>query len=172
MKYCRKCGAEWSEFNLRKKKWVIPGDRYKTGEEHIVQLPTQAVKILKSLPNESKYLFTQPRADRPLTSDVIGKEINKHRKKGFKVHKDFSSHSLLHSGATWLAANECPYDVRERLLGHKIDKAQESYHTARNRLTEGRGNLVRRSMELRQLGVKAQKELPEGLVVQALEEDS
>jgi DNA recombination protein RmuC len=56
-------------------------------------------------------------------------------------------------------------------VGQKIDKARESYQTARNRLADGRGNLVRRSMELRQLGVKAQKELPDGLLVQALEED-
>jgi DNA recombination protein RmuC len=56
-------------------------------------------------------------------------------------------------------------------VGQKIDKARESYQTARNRLTDGRGNLVRRSLELRQLGVKAQKELPEGLVAQTLEED-
>ena len=57
-------------------------------------------------------------------------------------------------------------------VGQKIGKAQESYQTARNRLSEGRGNLVRRTEELRQLGVKAQKELPEGLVVKALEGDS
>lgn len=56
-------------------------------------------------------------------------------------------------------------------VGQKIDKARESYQTARKRLIEGRGNLVRRTTELRQLGVKAQKELPEGLVVQALEEE-
>ncbi|KPJ99488.1 MAG: hypothetical protein AMJ60_04895 [Desulfobacterales bacterium SG8_35] len=56
-------------------------------------------------------------------------------------------------------------------IGQKIDKARESYHTARNRLADGKGNLVRRSVELRQLGVKAQKELPEGLVIQALEEE-
>ena len=56
-------------------------------------------------------------------------------------------------------------------VGQKIDKARESYQTARNRLIEGRGNLVRRSIELRQLGVKAQKELPEGLIAQALEEE-
>jgi DNA recombination protein RmuC len=55
-------------------------------------------------------------------------------------------------------------------VGQKIGKAQESYHTARNRLTEGRGNLVRRSEELRQLGVKSQKELPAALQAQALEE--
>jgi len=57
-------------------------------------------------------------------------------------------------------------------VGQKLDKARESYLTARNRLTDGRGNLVKRSMELRQLGVKAQKELPEGLVVEALEDES
>ncbi|MGW8160702.1 MAG: DNA recombination protein RmuC [Desulfobulbales bacterium] len=56
-------------------------------------------------------------------------------------------------------------------VGQKIDKARESYMTARNRLSEGKGNLVRRSIELRQLGVKAQKELPEALIVQALEEE-
>ena len=55
-------------------------------------------------------------------------------------------------------------------VGHKIGKAQESYQTARNRLTDGKGNLIRRTEELRKLGVKAQKELPEELVVQALDE--
>jgi DNA recombination protein RmuC len=57
-------------------------------------------------------------------------------------------------------------------VGQKIGKAQESYRTARNRLATGRGNLVRKTEELRQLGVKAQKELPEDLVVQALEGES
>jgi DNA recombination protein RmuC len=55
-------------------------------------------------------------------------------------------------------------------VGHKIGKAQEAYGTARDRLVKGRGNLVRRTEELRQLGAKAKKELPEGLVVQALED--
>ena len=55
-------------------------------------------------------------------------------------------------------------------VGLKLDKAQDSYKMARNRLVDGKGNLVRRTEELLQLGVKAQKELPEGLVVQALEE--
>ena len=55
-------------------------------------------------------------------------------------------------------------------VGLKLDKAQDSYKMARNRLVDGKGNLVRRTEELLQLGVKAQKELPEGLVVKALEE--
>ena len=55
-------------------------------------------------------------------------------------------------------------------VGQKLGKAQDSYQTARNRLADGKGNLVRRTEELRQLGVKAQKKLPEELVVKALEE--
>ena len=57
-------------------------------------------------------------------------------------------------------------------VGDKIGKAQEAYLKANNRLSKGKGNLVRRTEELKQLGVKAKKELPEGLVVQALEDDS
>jgi DNA recombination protein RmuC len=57
-------------------------------------------------------------------------------------------------------------------VGHRIGKAQESYETAHKRLIDGKGNLVRRTEELRQLGVKAQKDLPEDLVVQALEGES
>jgi DNA recombination protein RmuC len=55
-------------------------------------------------------------------------------------------------------------------VGHKIGKARDSYETARNRLTDGKGNLVRRTEELRQLGVKSQKELPEDIAARALEE--
>jgi len=54
-------------------------------------------------------------------------------------------------------------------VGQKIGKAQESYKTARDRLSKGKGNLVRRTEELKQLGVKAQKELPAELIAQALE---
>ena len=49
-------------------------------------------------------------------------------------------------------------------VGQKIGKAQESCQTAHKRLVEGEGNLDRRSEELRQLGVKAQKELPAELI--------
>ena len=126
MTFCRVgevAGASWSEFDLRNKVWTIPAERYKTGREHIVMLPKQAVKLLKTLPrHESGYLFPQPRAPRPIASDVVGKEINK-RRKDLKVHKDFSSHALRHSGLTWLAANHCPHEVRERLLGHVVDSS-------------------------------------------------
>lgn len=46
-------------------------------------------------------------------------------------------------------------------VGSQLDRAREAYRTARDRLATGRGNLVRRAEQLRALGVKAGKTLPE-----------
>ena len=41
--------AEWSEFDLIEKRWVIPADRMKMKTQHIVPLSEQAIKIIKRL---------------------------------------------------------------------------------------------------------------------------
>jgi len=46
-------------------------------------------------------------------------------------------------------------------IGQRIEQARESYHTARKRLTDGRGNLLRQIEMLRELGAEHSKELPE-----------
>jgi DNA recombination protein RmuC len=46
-------------------------------------------------------------------------------------------------------------------VGKQLDRAKEAYRTARDRLSTGRGNLVRRAEQLKALGVKANKALPE-----------
>lgn len=48
-------------------------------------------------------------------------------------------------------------------IGQRIEQAQESYRTARKRLTDGRGNLLRQVEMLRELGADHSKELPEDL---------
>ena len=45
-------------------------------------------------------------------------------------------------------------------IGQRIEQARESYHTARKRLTDGRGNLLRQIEMLRELGAENSKELP------------
>ncbi len=45
-------------------------------------------------------------------------------------------------------------------IGNRLDQAQDSYHKARSQLSEGRGNLVRQAGQLRSLGVKTNKPLP------------
>lgn len=52
-------------------------------------------------------------------------------------------------------------------LGKALEKAQTSYSMARNRLTDGRGNLVGRVEELQKLGAKAKKKIPQVLLKEA-----
>ena len=46
-------------------------------------------------------------------------------------------------------------------LGNSLHKAQDSYTTAMSRLSIGRGNLLRRAANLKELGLKPKKELPQ-----------
>jgi DNA recombination protein RmuC len=46
-------------------------------------------------------------------------------------------------------------------VGRQLDRAREAYGTARDRLSTGRGNLIRRAEQLKALGVKTHKTLPE-----------
>jgi DNA recombination protein RmuC len=52
-------------------------------------------------------------------------------------------------------------------IGQQLDRAKSAYQRAHDRLVDGRGNLVRRSRELKQLGVKAGKELSREMIALA-----
>jgi DNA recombination protein RmuC len=54
-------------------------------------------------------------------------------------------------------------------VGQQLDRAKEAYQTASDRLVNGKGNLIRRTQELKALGVKAGKELPKHLLETAEE---
>lgn len=54
-------------------------------------------------------------------------------------------------------------------LGNRINQTQQSYEKAMNKLHKGRGNLVNRAEELRKLGAKASKVLPQTLIDRAEE---
>jgi len=41
--------AEWSEFDLEKALWSISATRMKARREHVIPLPPQAVKMLRTL---------------------------------------------------------------------------------------------------------------------------
>jgi DNA recombination protein RmuC len=56
-------------------------------------------------------------------------------------------------------------------VGQQLDKAKAAYQTASDRIVSGRGNLIRRAEELKTLGVKAGKEMPQNLVEMAPEPD-
>jgi DNA recombination protein RmuC len=48
-------------------------------------------------------------------------------------------------------------------IGLRLNQTQQAWHTAKNRLASGQGNLIARAEALRKLGVQSSKELPEAL---------
>ena len=57
-------------------------------------------------------------------------------------------------------------------IGKHLDKAQDSYTTARKRLTDGKGNLVGRTVKLERLGAKTKKSLPTAMLEEAAENNA
>ena len=55
-------------------------------------------------------------------------------------------------------------------IGDKLNKAQDSYQTAHNRLSEGKGNLIRKAEDMRKLGLETGKKLPAELVDESQDE--
>ena len=56
-------------------------------------------------------------------------------------------------------------------LGRKMEDASEHYKDIMKKLSEGKGNLVGRVQKLKELGVKAKKNLPESILKRAIDDD-
>jgi integrase len=73
--------AEWAEINLETAEWVIPGEKMKTGQPHLVPLSRQAVEILdeiKPLTGSGRYVFPSARsAARPMSNNAINAALRR-----------------------------------------------------------------------------------------------
>ncbi|MFY9143777.1 DNA recombination protein RmuC [Sulfuricurvum sp.] len=56
-------------------------------------------------------------------------------------------------------------------IGEQLNKTQKSYEGAMNKLSTGRGNLIRRAEVMRKLGLKPKKGLPESLIESITDEE-
>ncbi len=66
--------AEWSEVDLEKGEWNIPGSKMKMKEPHLVPLSKQTIEILtelKKLTGTGRYVFPGRTAERPMSENAI-----------------------------------------------------------------------------------------------------
>jgi DNA recombination protein RmuC len=56
-------------------------------------------------------------------------------------------------------------------IGDKLNKAQSAYTDAHKRLSEGKGNLVKKAEDMRKLGLQTGKRLSDELIADALEDN-
>lgn len=119
-------GAQWPEIDLDAAVWVVPAERMKSGREHKVPLPTQAVAILKYLKQLTGatprgYVFASSGKAGFLAENTL--RIALHRL-GFKVTAH-GFRSLLTDELNKAGFNP---DAIERQLDHvQKDKVRASY---------------------------------------------
>ena len=64
--------AKWNEFDLKNRTWIIPSDRMKMGNDHIVPLSNQVLQILERLQKTNEqweYILPSPIAPRKSVSE-------------------------------------------------------------------------------------------------------
>jgi integrase len=132
-------GARWVELDLDAGDWRIPGERMKTGEQHIVPLSRQAVVILRdlqALTGRGEYVFPSLlSATRPMSNNTVNTAL---RRLGY-AKDQMTGHGFRAMASTLLNEQGFPPDVIELQLAHvERNKVRAAYNRAQ-RLAERRG---------------------------------
>jgi integrase len=125
--------AVWSEFDLKHAKWLIPAERMKMKESHVVPLSTQAIECLIQLKTHASttgYVF-------PKNSTVLKPMSRTSLNNMFSTMGDqryrgrFSPHGIRATASTWLNERGFRHDVIERQLAHsERNTVRASYNHA------------------------------------------
>lgn len=123
--------AEWKEINWDKAEWVIPSEKMKMREKHIVPLSRQALDVLKELQpltGEGKYLFPSPRTDeRPMSENAV---LSALRRMGY-TGDQMTGHGFRSMASTLLNEQGWNRDAIERQLAHaERDEIRAAYNYA------------------------------------------
>ena len=123
--------AQWSEINWDKSEWVIPAERMKMREKHIVPLSRQSLGILlelQPLTGDGKYLFPSPRtSDRPMSDNAI---LSALRRMGY-TGDQMTGHGFRSMASTLLNEQGWHRDAIERQLAHaERDSIRAAYNYA------------------------------------------
>lgn len=134
-------GALWSEFALEKSEWLIPKERTKNEQPHMIPLPHELVTLFKArklVTGGSNHVWPSSRGDRQMTgfSDWMELLIEKMRFVATKDGKEvphFTLHDLrrtLSTGMNGLRDGKkrlVGKDIVERVLNHKIAGVEGVY---------------------------------------------
>ncbi|AXK39970.1 tyrosine-type recombinase/integrase [Crenobacter cavernae] len=110
--------AEWQEIDLEHALWVIPAERMKMREKHVVPLSSQAVTVLQelhALTGLGRYVFPGARTNgRPMSENTVNAAL---RRLGYDKD-DMTGHGFRHMASTLLNEQGWNRDAIERQLAH------------------------------------------------------
>lgn len=121
--------AEWREFDLEKKEWLIPCKRMKKNRDHIVPLSKQAIEVIKKLRKSrlegEVLLFPGMKTNKPFSDVALIKAV-KRLSNGKAV-----PHGMRHTASTILNENSFNSDYIEKQLAHvEENKVRGTYNKA------------------------------------------
>ena len=136
--------AVWTEFDLDKAIWTIPGERMKAGETHVVPLSAPAVALLrkrwKERTSDTGLVFSND-GKKPISDMTMTKLLRDDGIKGVTVHGFRSAFTDWSSERT-----RFPKEVADKALAHKLpNKVEAAYR--RTDFFEKRRNLMARWAE-------------------------
>jgi integrase len=124
-------GARWSEFNLTKKIWTVPPERFKSNVSHLVPLSDAAVSIIEALPRftQGDHLFTTTYGQKPIAGFSRGKvRIDKLMVEQLgSPPSPWVIHDIRRTVRTRLASLRIPDLVAEMVIGHGRRGLQRVY---------------------------------------------
>lgn len=113
-------GMEWAE--LEGASWTIPGERYKTGKAHTVELSKQAMGIVEAQPRIGQLVFPGRGAVRmrgiSSRRDVLDRLVTKAN--GNKALPNWTLHDCRRTARSLMARAGVRPDIAERVVGHVV----------------------------------------------------
>lgn len=118
--------AVWTEFDLDKAVWTIPGERMKAGETHVVPLSASTVALLRrrweERASDTGLVFSKD-GKKPISDMTMTKLLRDDGITGVTVHGFRSTFTDWSSEKT-----DYPKEVADKALAHKLpDKVEAAY---------------------------------------------
>jgi len=120
--------ATWSEIDLTRKLWTVPGQKMKGGKDHTVPLSDPALAILREMAPLRAYehggalVFPGMKVDQPLSDMALTAVL---RRLG---RSDITPHGMRSSFRDWAGdATEFPRDLAEASLAHSLGAVEAAY---------------------------------------------
>ena len=141
--------AQWCEIDFEAGMWVIPAERMKADKEHRIPLSTQAIALLRSLPEgkPTDYIFPGDKKGKPLSDMTLTAAIRRRNEAELKWMDEsgnaITQHGFRSTFRDW-AAETTPFPsyVVEMALAHTVaNKVEAAYR---------RGDLFKKRRELMQ----------------------
>lgn len=107
-------GAEWREFDFKKKEWHVPKERMKMRRTHVVPLARQAIELLKELQKitgGTPYLFPSMHNEKAMCGDALSKAFR-------SLNLVIVPHGCRTAAGTWMRNNKFAPHLVESQLSH------------------------------------------------------